>query len=76
MIKTCVGTILISINPYTWLDLYNIRIIRDYQRKLRNYELVQPHVFVIADQAYKGLTFKHGKSQSIVIRYSFNNKTL
>lgn len=66
-IYSAVGSILISINPYTQLDLYTPKMIRKYRNSLEEHREVPPHVFVIADQAYKGLTFEHGINQSIVI---------
>ncbi len=62
-----IGTILISINPYTQLDLYTPKMIRKYRNSLEEHREVPPHVFVVADAAYKGLTFEHGLNQSIVI---------
>eukprot|EP00485_Elphidium_margaritaceum_P007561 CAMPEP_0202691960 /NCGR_PEP_ID=MMETSP1385-20130828/6494_1 /ASSEMBLY_ACC=CAM_ASM_000861 /TAXON_ID=933848 /ORGANISM="Elphidium margaritaceum" /LENGTH=1474 /DNA_ID=CAMNT_0049347425 /DNA_START=27 /DNA_END=4451 /DNA_ORIENTATION=+ len=66
-IYSAIGTILISINPYTQLDLYTPKMIRKYRNSLEEHREVPPHVFVIADQAYKGLTFASGPNQSIVI---------
>lgn len=66
-IYSSIGTILISINPYTQLDLYTPQMIRKYRNSLEEHREVPPHVFVVADQAYKGLTFKAGINQSIVI---------
>eukprot|EP00484_Ammonia_sp_Unknown_P018101 CAMPEP_0197028252 /NCGR_PEP_ID=MMETSP1384-20130603/7978_1 /TAXON_ID=29189 /ORGANISM="Ammonia sp." /LENGTH=1466 /DNA_ID=CAMNT_0042457223 /DNA_START=22 /DNA_END=4422 /DNA_ORIENTATION=+ len=66
-IYSAIGTILISINPYTQLDLYTPKMIRKYRNSLEEHREVPPHVFVIADQAYKGLTFPAGPNQSIVI---------
>merc|ERR1719242_219437 len=66
-IYSAVGTILISINPYTSLELYTPKMIRKYRNSLEEHREVPPHVFVVADQAYKGLTFDKGPNQSIVI---------
>ncbi|ETO23606.1 hypothetical protein RFI_13572 [Reticulomyxa filosa] len=66
-IYSAIGTILISINPYTQLDLYTPQMIRKYRNSLEEHREVPPHVFVVADQAYKGLTFESGPNQSIVI---------
>lgn len=66
-IYSAIGTILISINPYTQLDLYTPKMIRKYRNSLEEHREVPPHVFVVADQAYKGLTFDKGPNQSIVI---------
>ncbi|MES1917203.1 MAG: hypothetical protein MHM6MM_008954, partial [Cercozoa sp. M6MM] len=67
-IYTNVGTICIAINPFEWLDgLYGADVMSRYQAKLRDYKEMPPHVYIIADNAYKGMTFKNGRSQSIVI---------
>merc|ERR1719242_2677433 len=66
-IYSAIGTILISINPYTQLDLYTPKMIKKYRNSLEEHRMVPPHVFVVADQAYKGLTFENGPNQSIVI---------
>eukprot|EP01083_Nonionella_stella_P056102 147911_1 len=66
-IYTSIGTILISINPFQWLKLYGPRVIQDYRSKLMDYKDVLPHVYVIANAAYEGLTYKNGTSQSIII---------
>ena len=42
-------------------------MIRKYRNSLEEHREVPPHVFVIADQAYKGLTFTNAPNQSIVI---------
>eukprot|EP01084_Bolivina_argentea_P058897 107503_1 len=66
-IYSAIGSILISINPYTQLDLYTPKMIRKYRNSLEEHREVPPHVFVVADAAYKGLTFEKGLNQSIVI---------
>lgn len=38
-----------------------------YREQLHSHKEVAPHVFVIADDAYKGLTFANGQNQSVVI---------
>eukprot|EP00808_Paulinella_micropora_P021135 g79262.t1 len=63
-IYTNVGTILISINPYQWLDIYNKAVTEDYIG--RGVKEMPPHVFNIAHDAFWGLKeFK--KDQSIII---------
>eukprot|EP01083_Nonionella_stella_P052430 139092_1 len=66
-IYTQIGTILISINPYNWLDLYSDRVIHSYQYKLLEFKDVSPHVYITADNAFKGLQFENGLSQGIII---------
>ncbi|ETO25680.1 class VII unconventional myosin [Reticulomyxa filosa] len=46
-------------------NLYTPQMIRKYRNSLEEHREVPPHVFVVADQAYKGLTFESGPNQSI-----------
>ena len=63
-IYTNIGTILISINPYKRLPLYTFEQIHRYNRK--GTRELPPHVFSIADRAYKSLVLE-GLDQSILI---------
>ncbi|KAI6210984.1 Myosin motor domain-containing protein [Aphelenchoides besseyi] len=64
-IYTYVGNILISINPYELLpDLYSAETIREYRG--RSLGLLPPHIFAIADKAYRDMR-RTGASQSIVV---------
>ena len=61
------GTILISVNPYQWLDIYNKAVMQKYMFKQPGTDM-PPHVFNVAFDAYYGLKeFK--KDQSIIIRF-------
>lgn len=68
-IYTNIGTILISINPYTSLDppIYTADVIEKYRRKLEQHKEMPPHVFCIGDNAFKGLSFQNGLNQSVII---------
>eukprot|EP01083_Nonionella_stella_P139035 423279_1 len=68
-IYTNIGTILISINPFTELSppLYSADVVEKYRSKLADLKDMPPHVFVIADNAFKGLSFANGANQSVVI---------
>lgn len=70
LMQTNIGTILISINPYTYLDppIYGDDVLNKYRLKLSDHKQMPPHVYVIGDNAFKGLSFKSGLNQSVVIR--------
>jgi len=63
-IYTSIGTILISLNPYKRLPLYTPAVMEEYIR--RGNRKLPPHVFLIADDAYKQL-LENRVGQSIVI---------
>ena len=56
--------ILISVNPYTWMDIYGTDVMREHYESFGTKEL-PPHVFSLASDAYKALAV-HGKSQCLV----------
>jgi len=64
-IYTNIGTILISVNPYQRLPLYTPSMIDKYYHSGGNKKL-PPHIFGIADAAYKDLTYGK-RNQSILI---------
>ncbi len=72
--QTNIGTILISINPFTTLSppLYSADVIERYRSKLADLKEMPPHVFLIGDNAFKGLSFASGANQSVIIRYDAN----
>ena len=55
-VYTAVGQvgILISINPYRWLDIYSPALMREHYESFGTKEL-EPHVFALASDAYKAL---------------------
>ena len=61
---TSVGGIIISVNPYRWMDIYGTAVMREHYESFGTKELA-PHVFAIAADAYKSLCV-HGHSQTIV----------
>ena len=59
-----IGSICISLNPYTRLPLYSLDIMDKYNR--RGNRVLPPHVYGVADNAFKRLVLD-GQPQSILI---------
>lgn len=65
-IFTAIGQILVSINPYAWMaELYAMEVMTSYAQ-LRAGEEAAPHIFGVANNAYKGMR-DGGASQAIII---------
>jgi myosin heavy subunit len=62
-IYTNVSSILISVNPFERLPLYTPAVLRDYTRQSSN---LPPHVYTIADKAYRSL-LEEKICQSVII---------
>ncbi|XP_024942663.1 myosin-IB isoform X2 [Cephus cinctus] len=64
LIYTYIGQVLISVNPYKNLPIYNDENIQFYQK--RNFFEAAPHIFALADTAYRSLT-EENRDQCILI---------
>ncbi|XP_054706177.1 unconventional myosin-Ic-like [Uloborus diversus] len=64
LIYTYIGPVVISVNPYKNLDIYNSEVIQEYQN-VNFYEL-PPHIFAIADTAFR-LMKEECRDQCILI---------
>jgi myosin heavy subunit len=63
IIYTNVSSILVSVNPFKLLPLYTPEIMDKYRQNAREQP---PHVFQVADEAYRGMLAER-KNQSIII---------
>ncbi|XP_069564292.1 unconventional myosin-Vc [Brachyistius frenatus] len=64
IIYTYCGIILVAVNPYKQLPLYGDAIIHAYSGK--NMGDMDPHIFAVAEEAYKQMARNH-KNQSIIV---------
>ncbi|XP_071788878.1 LOW QUALITY PROTEIN: unconventional myosin-Ia-like [Asterias amurensis] len=63
-IYTYIGSVVVSVNPYKKLPLYTINKIQEY-RGMNLYEL-PPHIYAIADDAYRDMRDKN-RDQCVII---------
>ncbi|XP_068168579.1 unconventional myosin-Vc [Antennarius striatus] len=64
IIYTYCGIILVAVNPYKQLPIYGDAIIHAYSGQ--NMGDMDPHIFAVAEEAYKQMARRH-KNQSIII---------
>ncbi|XP_066491862.1 unconventional myosin-IXb isoform X2 [Tiliqua scincoides] len=72
-IYTYVGSILIAINPFNFLPIYNPKYVKMYE----NHQLgkLEPHIFAIADVAYHTMLKKHVNQCIVISGESGSGKT-
>jgi myosin-5 len=73
-IYTWIGPVLIAVNPFQRLQLYTNEILEDYRRDgllkaqgMQSNTELPPHVFAIADHAFRQMMAEERRSQSILI---------
>uniref|UniRef100_A0A8D0L6U4 Myosin IXB n=1 Tax=Sphenodon punctatus TaxID=8508 RepID=A0A8D0L6U4_SPHPU len=72
-IYTYAGSILIAINPFKFLPIYNTKYVKMYE----NHQLgkLEPHIFAIADVAYHTMLKKHINQCIVISGESGSGKT-
>lgn len=66
LIYSAISSILVSINPFKQLPIYSPAIMREYRDKMARMEHMPPHVYALADNAYKNLR-ADAENQSVII---------
>eukprot|EP00966_Prymnesium_polylepis_P137640 3180783-Prymnesium_polylepis.2 len=67
---TLCGQICVSVNPFEWLPIYEKELMSEYIRSEDPFAMMPPHVFSIANAAYRELDaaqLQSGRSQSILV---------
>lgn len=64
VIYTYIGPVLISVNPYKEIDIYDSKTVKEYNKK--HFFEVPPHVFAITNNAYTSLK-EENRDQCILI---------
>lgn len=62
--QTYIGNVLISVNPFRDLGIYAEEVLKSYQGK--NRLEMTPHVYAIAEGAWKNMT-DYGQNQCVII---------
>ncbi|KAI8850373.1 P-loop containing nucleoside triphosphate hydrolase protein [Chytridium lagenaria] len=62
-IYTYSGIVLIAMNPFEYIDMYSVEVMREYAGKRR--DELEPHLFAVAEEAYRAML--QGKNQSIIV---------
>ncbi|XP_049873602.1 unconventional myosin IC isoform X2 [Pectinophora gossypiella] len=73
IIYTYIGNVLISVNPYKNLPIYTEEKTKLYYKK--NFFEAPPHVFAIADNAYRSLVYEHREQCILISGESGSGKT-
>ncbi|XP_067686913.1 unconventional myosin-Ib-like [Haliotis asinina] len=72
-IYTYIGNVVVSVNPYTRLQLYTPSVIEEYRS--RNIYELPPHIYAIADDAYRSMRDRNLDQCIIISGESGSGKT-
>eukprot|EP01100_Stratorugosa_tubuloviscum_P012323 TRINITY_DN580_c0_g2_i1.p1 TRINITY_DN580_c0_g2~~TRINITY_DN580_c0_g2_i1.p1 ORF type:complete len:1264 (+),score=732.79 TRINITY_DN580_c0_g2_i1:136-3927(+) len=64
IIYTNIGDVLISVNPFKWIDIYGEEVLQDYVGKVRIE--MPPHIFSISEAAYRSMLAEK-ENQCVII---------
>ncbi|XP_070135606.1 uncharacterized protein Myo81F isoform X5 [Drosophila bipectinata] len=65
VIYTYTGSILIAVNPYKCINIFNKEYVKKYHGS--NFGVLKPHVFALAEEAYKSIVDDH-INQIVILR--------
>ena len=66
LIYTYISSILVSVNPFKQLSIYSAKTMAEYRAAMAARKEMPPHVYALADNAYRALQ-STGKNQAVII---------
>jgi myosin heavy subunit len=66
LVYTFIGNILVAVNPYKQLPIYDGEVVRQYSGQALG--SLPPHIFAIANETYYTM-LRTQRDQSVIIRY-------
>nr|XP_043070010.1 unconventional myosin-VIIa-like [Drosophila bipectinata] len=73
VIYTYTGSILIAVNPYKCINIFNKEYVKKYHGS--NFGVLKPHVFALAEEAYKSIVDDHINQSCVISGESGAGKT-
>lgn len=66
-IYTWCGIVLVAVNPFADLDIYNDSHIQTYHQSMGSNAQLDPHIYAVAEEAFSQLE-RENRNQSIIVR--------